>query len=225
MTVTAGGSANTVTTTTLTAGSVGSFTLTGLATGSVTLTFSKTGYTSASVPVTLTASGPPAPVAVTLTSALGNVTGRVSQNGAGVPGATVQATDGTITRSHDHHGVRRVRRGHVPAARPPGGHLHGVRDERRRGAGHRRRHRATRGHHVAGPPHRGEPLTCACRSSRGAPSPPPGHPRRWVSSSRTAPTSSPGTCCGCSARTRRGWRSRTRRRACSPASRCPSRSS
>ena len=99
VTVTAGGSANTVTTTTLTAGSVGSFTLTGLATGSVTLTFSKTGYTSASVPVTLTVSGPPAPVAVTLTSALGNVTGRVSQNGAGVPGATVQATDGTITRS------------------------------------------------------------------------------------------------------------------------------
>ena len=78
---------------------MGSFTLTGLATGSVTLTFSKTGYTSASVPVTLTASGPPAPVAVTLSSALGNVTGRVSQSGAGVPGATVQATDGTITRS------------------------------------------------------------------------------------------------------------------------------
>jgi hypothetical protein len=36
---------------------------------------------------------------VTLSSALGNVTGRVTQNGAGVPGATVQATDGTITRS------------------------------------------------------------------------------------------------------------------------------
>jgi hypothetical protein len=38
-------------------------------------------------------------VNVVLTSALGNVTGRVSQGGAGVPGATVQATDGTITRS------------------------------------------------------------------------------------------------------------------------------
>lgn len=99
VTVTAGGSANTVTTTTLTAGSVGSFTLTGLATGSVTLTFSKAGYTPASVPVTLTDAGPPAPVTVALSSALGNVTGRVTQNGAGVPGATVQATDGTITRS------------------------------------------------------------------------------------------------------------------------------
>jgi hypothetical protein len=99
VTVIAGGSASTVTTTTLTAGAVGSFTLTGLATGSVTLTFSRTGYTPASVPVTLTEAGPPAPVNVVLTSALGNMTGRVTQSGAGVSGATVQATDGTITRS------------------------------------------------------------------------------------------------------------------------------
>ena len=99
VTVTAGGSATTISTTTLTSGAVGSFTLTGLPAGSVTLTFSKTGYTSASVPVTLTDAGPPAPVSVTLSSALGNVTGRVTRGGAGVSGATVQATDGSTTRT------------------------------------------------------------------------------------------------------------------------------
>lgn len=100
VTVTAGGSATTLSTTTLTSGAVGTFTLTGLNPGSVTLTFSKTGYTPASVPVTLTESGPTAPVTVTLSSALGSVTGRVTdQNGVGVASATVQATDGVITRS------------------------------------------------------------------------------------------------------------------------------
>ncbi len=99
VTVTAGGSSTTASTTTLTSGEVGSFTLTGLASGSVTLTFTKTGYTPASLPVTLTDSGPTAPVTATLTSALGSVTGRVTRNGTGVAGLTVQATDGTTTRS------------------------------------------------------------------------------------------------------------------------------
>ncbi|WP_426594377.1 carboxypeptidase regulatory-like domain-containing protein [Cellulomonas sp. McL0617] len=99
VTVTAGGSATTLSTTTLTSGAVGTFTLTGLQPGSITLTFTKPGYTSASVPVTLSASGPTAPVTVTLSSALGSVTGQVTQGGVGVAGATVQATDGVITRT------------------------------------------------------------------------------------------------------------------------------
>ncbi len=99
VTVTAGGSATTLTTTTLTSGAVGTFTLTGLTPGSLTLTFTKPGYTPASVPVTLTDSGPTAPVTVTMSSALGSLTGRVTQAGAGVAGATVQATDGVIVRS------------------------------------------------------------------------------------------------------------------------------
>lgn len=99
VTVTAGGSATTLSTTTLTSGAVGSFTLTGLTPGSVTLTFTKPGFTSASVPVTITDAGPTAPVTVTMSSALGSVTGRVLQNNVGVGGATVQATDGVLVRT------------------------------------------------------------------------------------------------------------------------------
>lgn len=100
VTVVAGGSATTLSTTTLTSGAVGTFTLTGLSPGSVTLTFSKPGYVSASVPATIAESGPTAPVTVTLTSALGSVTGKVTDShGAGVAAATVQATNGLITRS------------------------------------------------------------------------------------------------------------------------------
>jgi hypothetical protein len=100
VTVTAGGGSTSRTTTTLTAGAVGSFTLAGLPTpGSVTLTFTKAGFSPVSVPVTLTDAGAPPPVAVTLQSALGAVTGQVTQGGAGLVGASVQATDGTTTHT------------------------------------------------------------------------------------------------------------------------------
>jgi hypothetical protein len=100
VTVTVGGGSTSLTTTTLTAGAVGTFTLTGLpAPGSVTLTFTRPGYAAVSVPVTLTDSGAPPAVKVTLPSALGTVTGRVAGNGVGLVGMTVQATDGTTTRS------------------------------------------------------------------------------------------------------------------------------
>lgn len=97
--VTVGGSTAAASTTTLTAGDVGAFTLTGLpGAGEVTLTFTKDGYTPVSVPVTLSDAGPPAPVQVTLTSALGTVTGQVTRGGTGTPDLTVRATDGTTVR-------------------------------------------------------------------------------------------------------------------------------
>ncbi len=100
VTVSAGGAESGATTTTLTAGTVGQFTLTGLRTGSaVTLTFVKPGYQPVTVPVTIPASGPADPVSVTLPSAVGTLTGRVTQGSSGVVDATVRATDGTLVRS------------------------------------------------------------------------------------------------------------------------------
>ena len=100
VTVTAGGAAAGTTTTTLTAGDVGSFTLAGLPAGtSVTLTFTRSGYTAVTLPVTVPASGAAKPVKVTLDSALGSLTGRVTSGGTGVVGATVTATDGSLVRS------------------------------------------------------------------------------------------------------------------------------
>ncbi len=98
--VSAGGAQSGVSTTTLTAGTVGQFTLTGLPTGgSVTLTFVKAGYEPVTVPVTIPASGPAQPVSVTLPSAVGTLTGRVTQDGTGLVGVTVRATDGTQVRT------------------------------------------------------------------------------------------------------------------------------
>ncbi len=98
--VSAGGVESGASTTTLTAGAVGAFTLTGLRTGgSTTLTFVKAGYQQVTVPVTLPASGPAQPVTVTLPSALGTLTGRVTQGGKGLVDATVRATNGTLVRT------------------------------------------------------------------------------------------------------------------------------
>lgn len=100
VTVSAGGAESGASTTTLTAGTVGQFTLTGLRTGSsVTLTFVKPGYQPVTVPVTIPESGPADPVAVTLASAVGTLTGRVTDGRSGVVDATVRVTDGTLVRS------------------------------------------------------------------------------------------------------------------------------
>lgn len=100
VTVTAGGTGATVTTTTLTSGAVGTFTLSGLrGPGSVTLAFTRDGYAPVSTAVTLPASGAPAPVRVVLTSDQGTITGRVTDDGAGVVGVLVTATDGATPRT------------------------------------------------------------------------------------------------------------------------------
>jgi len=100
VTVSAGGAAAGTSTTTLTAGDVGAFTLAGLpAGGSVTLTFTRSGYTAVTLPVTIPDSGAAKPVKVTLDSALGSLTGRVTSDGSGVVGATVTATDGGLVRT------------------------------------------------------------------------------------------------------------------------------
>ena len=98
--VTAGTGAAAATTTTLTAGSVGAFTLAGITgDGSVTLTFSKPGYATVAVPVTLSPDAAPAPLHVTMVSATGSVTGRVTRGGAGLVGVTVAATNGATTQT------------------------------------------------------------------------------------------------------------------------------
>jgi 5-hydroxyisourate hydrolase-like protein (transthyretin family) len=98
--VTAGTGAAAATTTTLTAGSVGAFTLAGITgQGSVTLTFSKAGYATVAVPVTLSPDAAPAPLHVTMVSATGSVTGRVTRNGVGTVGLTVAATNGATTQT------------------------------------------------------------------------------------------------------------------------------
>lgn len=84
------------TTTTLTSGAVGTFAINGLAApGSYTLTFTLAGYAPATVPVTLTASGPPSTVSVTLSTQLGRISGQVTSADGAYVGATVTATDGT----------------------------------------------------------------------------------------------------------------------------------
>ncbi|NLF03470.1 MAG: carboxypeptidase regulatory-like domain-containing protein [Actinomycetales bacterium] len=96
VTVTAGG-ASAVTTTTLTAGAVGTYSLAGLPQGQeVTLTFTHPGYVAVSIPVQVGEEDPPT---VTMASASGRVTGRVTQGGAALVGATVQATDGLTVHS------------------------------------------------------------------------------------------------------------------------------
>jgi hypothetical protein len=82
-------------TTTLTQGATGTFALNGLAApGSYTLTVSLPGYQSASVPVTLTGTGAPPSIRVTLTTQLGSIIGRVRDSSGPRAGATVTATDG-----------------------------------------------------------------------------------------------------------------------------------
>ncbi|MDQ1690521.1 MAG: hypothetical protein QOD87_629 [Pseudonocardiales bacterium] len=82
-------------TTTLTQGATGTFALNGLAApGSYTLTVSLPGYQSASVPVTLTGTGAPPSIRVTLTTQLGSILGRVRDSSGARAGATVTATDG-----------------------------------------------------------------------------------------------------------------------------------
>lgn len=96
VTVTAGGP-SAVTTTTLTAGAVGTFSLAGLPQGhEVTLTFTHPGYVSVSIPVRVGEGDPPR---VTMASAFGRITGRVTQGGDPLVGVTVQATDGLAVHS------------------------------------------------------------------------------------------------------------------------------
>lgn len=62
--------------------------------GSYTLTFSLAGYQSTTIPVTLSASGPPPTVTATLLPQNGSITGTVTKGGKDLAGATVIATDG-----------------------------------------------------------------------------------------------------------------------------------
>ncbi|UJP41043.1 carboxypeptidase-like regulatory domain-containing protein [Cellulomonas palmilytica] len=121
VTVTAGGAGATASTTTLTSGDVGAFTLTGLGSDKpVTLTFAREGFTSVTVPVTIPASGPAAPVAVTLRPAVGTVVGRVTRDGTGLVGVTVNATDGEVTRTTTTTATGRHRSGsYVLSGLPP----------------------------------------------------------------------------------------------------------
>ncbi|MDQ1745455.1 MAG: hypothetical protein QOE23_3794, partial [Pseudonocardiales bacterium] len=95
-TVTVGGAPTTMTSTTLTTGAVGYFSFNALPTpGSYTLTFSLPGHAAATVPVQLSAEGPPPRVKAVLATALGRITGVVTgPDGSALPGASVVATDG-----------------------------------------------------------------------------------------------------------------------------------
>ncbi|MDQ2624217.1 MAG: carboxypeptidase-like regulatory domain-containing protein [Actinomycetota bacterium] len=96
VTVSASGAGG-MTTTTLTAGAVGTYVLSGLPQGQeITLTFTHPGYVSVSIPVRV---GEETPPTVTMASAFGRVTGRVTEDGAPLAGITVQATDGLNVRS------------------------------------------------------------------------------------------------------------------------------
>jgi len=83
-------------TTTLTEGDVGSFSINGLdAPGDYTLTFAMEGYSSQSVPVSLSATGPASKLEITLTTRLGELVGTVrGPDGKPYVGASVQATNG-----------------------------------------------------------------------------------------------------------------------------------
>ncbi|HEU5268931.1 MAG TPA: carboxypeptidase-like regulatory domain-containing protein [Jatrophihabitans sp.] len=95
-TVTVGGAPTAMNTTTLTTGAVGYFSVNSLpAPGEYTLTFSLPGYAATTVPIALTADGAPPTVRVTMATALGSITGVITDpDGAPRQGATVTATDG-----------------------------------------------------------------------------------------------------------------------------------
>lgn len=95
-TVTVGGAPTAMATTTLTTGAVGYFNVTSLpAPGQYTLTFSLPGYAATTVPIKLTADGAPPTVRVTMATALGSITGVITDpKGVALQGATVTATDG-----------------------------------------------------------------------------------------------------------------------------------
>lgn len=97
--VTVGGVAQAAETTTLTTGDIGLFAVSGLPVpGSYTLTFTKPGYQPQTVPLQLDPKKAPEPLTVTLTPALGSVSGRVTgPDGTGLVGATVTANDGSHT--------------------------------------------------------------------------------------------------------------------------------
>ena len=98
-TVVVGGDANPQTTTTLTQGDIGGFTISGLPVpGEYTLTFKLTGYADATVPVSLDGIHKVDPKTVTMLSAYGTISGRVTDSsGTAVVGAAIVATDGTKT--------------------------------------------------------------------------------------------------------------------------------
>ncbi len=95
-TVTAGGLADPPQTTTLTDGPVGTFRLEGLPVpGSYTITVSAPGFADQTVPVALAADAVLPPIGVTLTPAMGSITGQVlGADGKGVVSAAVSVTDG-----------------------------------------------------------------------------------------------------------------------------------
>ncbi|MEO9202944.1 MAG: carboxypeptidase regulatory-like domain-containing protein, partial [Mycobacterium sp.] len=95
-TVTAGGLADAPTTTTLTDGPIGTFRLEGLPVpGSYTITVAAPGYAAQTVPVQLAADAVLPPIGVSLSPAMGVITGRVlAAGGTGIAGAAVNVTDG-----------------------------------------------------------------------------------------------------------------------------------
>ncbi|SDS71081.1 carboxypeptidase regulatory-like domain-containing protein [Jiangella sp. DSM 45060] len=115
-TVTVGGLAEPVTTTTLTDGAVGGFTVGGLAPGAYTLTFEHEGYQPQTVPVTVSGSGAAAPLTVTMLDGLGRVTGRVTDDdGDATAGLTVEVTDGATVWTTTSTGGGRYVVAEVPA--------------------------------------------------------------------------------------------------------------
>lgn len=95
-TVTVGGAAAPVSTTTVTTGDVGFFAVSGLPVpGTYTLTVSKPGLAPQTVPVTLDGTSKPPTVSVTLGAALGSLSGTVSvPKGASPGGITITVTSG-----------------------------------------------------------------------------------------------------------------------------------
>lgn len=115
-TVTVGGLAEPVTTTTLTDGTVGGFTVSGLSPGAYTLTFEHEGYQPQTVPVTVSGSGAAAPLTVTMLDGLGRVAGRVTDgDGDAAAGLTVEVTDGATVWTTTSTGGGRYVVAEVPA--------------------------------------------------------------------------------------------------------------
>jgi Carboxypeptidase regulatory-like domain len=110
------------TTTTLTSPPVGRFFLNGLADGQYTLTFTLDGYAPASVTVQIDSGKAPPTVRVRLDRQLGAITGVISAGGAGLPGATVTATDGlhVFTATSSAAGGQLPAGGYLVADLPPG---------------------------------------------------------------------------------------------------------